>query len=177
MEQNWTPSDDRPRDVLARPAVRLLVMVAVVAVTADQLTKFWAVATLSDGSRWDLIPGLLWFQLTRNSGAAFSFATEATWVFTVIAVVVSIVVSWLIRRVNDLRWGLALGLLLGGALGNLTDRLVRAPGVTRGHVVDFIAVPHYPVFNLADSCLVVAAVLIGLLGVRGIAMDSSRDDD
>lgn len=177
MEQNWTPPDDRPRDVLARPAVRLLIMVAVVAVTVDQLTKFWAVATLSDGSRWDLIPGLLWFQLTRNSGAAFSLATEVTWVFTVIAVVVSIVVSWLIRRVNDLRWGLALGLLLGGALGNLMDRLVRAPGVTRGHVVDFIAVPHYPVFNLADSCLVAAAVLIGLLGVRGIAMNGSRDDD
>jgi signal peptidase II len=176
MEQNWTPPDDRPRTLLARPAIRLFGVAAVLALTLDQLTKLWAVAALSDGSRWDLVPGLLWFQLTRNSGAAFSLAADATWVFTVIAVVVSIVILWWIRRVRDPRWGLALGLLLGGAMGNLMDRLIRAPGIARGHVVDFIEVPHYPVFNLADSCIVIAAVLIGLLGLRGISADGSRND-
>jgi signal peptidase II len=176
MEQNRTPLDDRPRALTTRPAVRLLTAVAFLAVILDQLTKSWAVSALGDGSRWYLIPGLLWFRLIRNPGAAFSVGTGATWIFTMIGIVVIIAVLWLLRQVHDLRWGLALGLLLGGALGNLIDRLARSPGIARGHVVDFIEVPHYPVFNLADSCVVVAAVLIGLLGLRGIALDGSRGD-
>jgi signal peptidase II len=176
MEHNLTLVDDRPRTRASRPAVLLMIVVAVTALLLDQVTKLWAVAALGDGSRWELVPGLLWFQVTRNSGAAFSLATGFTWVFTLVAVVVSIVICWLARRLVNPWWGLTLGLVLGGAVGNLMDRLLRDPGFARGHVVDFIAVPHYPVFNVADSCIVVGAVLIGLLGLRGVTLDGSRND-
>lgn len=147
---------------------------ALAVLCADQLAKVWAVATLTGRGPMDVIGGIVRFDLTRNSGAAFSFATGATWVFTIIATVVSLVIIRIARRLGSTWWAVALGLLLGGALGNLTDRLVRAPGFGRGHVVDFIEVPHYPVFNVADSCIVTAAVLIAVLGLRGVAVDGSR---
>ena len=103
----------------------------------------------------------------RNPGAAFGFAQGLTIAFTVVAVGVVVVILRLSRRLRSTPWAIALGLVLGGAVGNLVDRLFRAPGPGRGHVVDFLELPHWPVFNLADSAIVTAAVLMVLLSARG----------
>ena len=155
---------------------RLLALgLAALLYAADQGTKALAVAHLVPGERRPLVGDLLQLQLIRNPGAAFSFAEGATWVFTIIAAGVVVVVARLLTRVVSPGWAVALGLLLAGALGNLTDRLLRAPGVGRGHVVDFLELPHWPIFNVADSCVVTAAVLIGVLGLRGQRLDGTRE--
>jgi signal peptidase II len=124
----------------------------------------------------DVLGGLVTFTVSRNSGAAFSFAQGATVIFTVIALAVAVVIVRSMSRLRSLGWALTLGLLLGGALGNLTDRLFRAPGLGRGAVVDFISVPHFASFNLADSAITVGAALAVLLSLRGIELDGSRRD-
>jgi signal peptidase II len=101
-------------------------------------------------------------------------ATGATWLLTVVAIAVVVVIVRISRRLGSRGWAAALGFLLGGALGNLTDRLVRPPGVFRGHVIDFLEFPHWPIFNLADSSITVAAVLIALLSLAGIGIDGRR---
>ncbi len=162
--------------------IAVLFGVAGVVVVIDQVVKTWAVATLIPGEPRTLISGWLELLIVRNPGAAFSFFTGGTWLFTVVAVVVAVVIVRMSRRVRSLTWAFALGLLLGGAMGNLVDRVIREPGFGRGHVVDFI---HYlrfpfidfPVFNLADSCIVTAAILIGWLGFRGIGIDGRRQGD
>jgi len=117
---------------------------------------------------------LLTLEVTRNSGAAFSFAQGATVVFTLVAVAVVVVIIRTASRLRSSAWALTLGLLLGGAVGNLLDRLLRAPGPGRGAVVDFIHVPHFAVFNAADSAITVGAVLAVLLSLRGLEVDGTR---
>lgn len=159
------------------PRSRLLAVLAgvcVVGYTLDQVTKAWASSGLAPGVRKPLIGSLLQLNLTRNAGAAFSVATSATWVLTIIAIVVIGATIYATRRLGSRGWAVALGLLLAGALGNLTDRFFRAPGGGQGHVVDFLELPHWPIFNMADMCVVSAAVLIGLLAVRGIGIDGAR---
>ena len=117
---------------------------------------------------------LLTLEVSRNSGAAFSFAQGATVVFTLVAVAVVVVIIRTASRLRSSAWALTLGLLLGGAVGNLLDRLLRAPGPGRGAVVDFIHVPHFAVFNAADSAITVGAVLAVLLSLRGLEVDGSR---
>jgi signal peptidase II len=160
------------------PAV-LLGAIALCVVAADQLTKYLALRDLTQSVPVTVIDGWLQLRLIRNSGAAFSLATGSTWIFTVIATVVSMVIVRVARQLGSRWWGAALGLLLGGAVGNLVDRLTRPPGFGRGHVIDFIEYLRFPfmdfpVFNVADSCIVVAACLIALLGARGIGLDGSR---
>jgi signal peptidase II len=178
-----TPDDGaaHPADepAAARRAVRrdLLLVLAVTAVTVlvvDQLSKAWAVEALTGRGRVDLVGDLFGLRLARNPGAAFSLATGATWIFTVLAVVVVAVIARISRDLGSRLWAVTLGLLMGGATGNLTDRLFREPGFARGHVVDFFQLPHYPIFNVADSCIVTAAILIGWLGLRGIGVDGRR---
>lgn len=152
----------------------VLAGVGIVGYTSDQVTKAWASAGLVPGVRRSLVGGLLQLNLTRNAGAAFSVATSATWVLTIIAIVVICVTIYAARRLGSKGWAVALGLLLAGALGNLTDRFFRSPGGGQGHVVDFLELPHWPIFNVADMCVVSAAVLIGLLAVRGIGVDGAR---
>jgi signal peptidase II len=152
----------------------LVLVVAALAWAADLGTKVLAVEHLSDRGPVELVPGVLQLTLTRNSGAAFSIATGLTVVLTAIACVVVVVVLRLLVKVVSTGWAVALGLLLGGALGNLTDRLFRDPAPFRGHVVDFLELPHWPVFNLADCCIVAAALLIALQSVRGIGLDGNR---
>jgi signal peptidase II len=165
-----TPAQSRPRRLL----YLALVLVAVPVYVADQLTKLWAVAHLEPGHPQALVGPVLQLNLTRNSGAAFSIATGATWVLTAIACSVVVFIVVIARRLGSRGWAVALGLLLGGSLGNLTDRMFRAPGPGRGHVVDFLELPHYPIFNIADSAIVSAAVLIAVLAFRGIGVDGSR---
>ncbi|WP_226913341.1 signal peptidase II [Gephyromycinifex aptenodytis] len=139
----------------------------------DQATKRWALASLTPGQIRPFLGEVLQFTLVFNPGAAFSLGTGITPVFTfaMAAVAVAILVS--LRRLNSRWWALALGLLLGGALGNLTDRLLRPPGFAHGHVVDFLMLPHWPVFNVADSAIVTAAALIALAAFRGIDFDAN----
>lgn len=159
----------------ARPRLVLGVLVLAAAVlVVDQLTKEWALRTLSEGERSPLLGDLLGLTLLRNPGAALSFATGMTWVFTLAAVAVTVVVLRVSHRLGSRSWALALGLLLGGAVGNLVDRLTREPGFARGHVIDFIAYGDWFVGNVADIAIVAAAGLIVLLSLRGVGMDGSR---
>lgn len=140
----------------------------------DQVTKVQAVSHLEPGVERSLVGGVLRLHLIRNPGAAFSFATGSTWIFTVLSVIVVVVVVRLARRLHSTAWALALGFLLAGATGNLTDRLLREPGFARGHVVDFLQLPHWPIFNVADASICCAAVFIAVLAVRGIGLDGTR---
>lgn len=178
MDESPAVTDGVPRTRPRRLPV-LLAIVALTVVAADQGAKYLAVRDLTPGVPVPVIDGILQFRLIRNSGAAFSIATGMTWVLTLIATVVSIVIVRVASRLGSGRWALALGLLLGGALGNLLDRFFREPGFGRGHVVDFIEYlkfpfMSFPVFNVADSCVVTAAGLIALLGFLGIGVDGRR---
>jgi signal peptidase II len=141
----------------------------------DQVTKVIAVANLEPGVVQPFVGELLQFHLIRNPGAAFSFATGFTWIFTILAAVVVVVVIRMSRKLFSLPWALAFGFLLAGATGNLTDRLLRQPGFARGHVIDFLQLPNWPIFNIADSSICVAAVLIAVLAFRGIGLDGERE--
>lgn len=156
-------------------AILLAYVVAVVAFAADLAAKTYAVHRLSGRGPVHVVGHLLELELARNPGAAFSTGTSHTEVISVIAIVAAVVVVWYTRRLGSPGWAVAFGLLLAGILGNLSDRLFRSPGPFRGHVVDFIALPHWPVFNLADMCINVAAVLILVQALRGVRLDGSRD--
>lgn len=140
----------------------------------DQLTKVAAVAWLERGESVTVVPHVFWLTLTRNAGAAFSTGTGFTLVLSLVAVAVVVVVLRLATRLRDRWWALGLGLLLGGALGNLTDRVVREPAFLRGEVVDFLHLTHWPVFNVADIALTFAAITIIIRTWRGVALDGSR---
>jgi signal peptidase II len=140
----------------------------------DVVTKRLAVDRLSDGDV-PVLGDLLVFHLVRNPGAAFGTGERFTVALSAVAVIATCVVLYLGSRVRSRLWAVALGFLLAGVLGNLTDRLLRAPGPFRGHVVDFIQVPNWPVFNLADVCINLAAALILVQAFRGVRVDGSRD--
>lgn len=152
----------------------MLLAVAAGVLALDVLTKVLVVAQLEGQRTVELLGGRLLLRVTRNSGAAFSFAEGATVVFTAVAVTVVVIILRTARRLRSLRWALALGLLLGGASGNLVDRLLRAPGVGRGAVVDFIDFLVWPSFNVADSGIVVGGILAVVLSFRGVELDGSR---
>ncbi len=159
----------------SRARVRaLLFAVFAVLYAVDQATKWLAVDRLTGQPDKELIGELLMLHLTRNAGAAFSTGTEYTGLFSGLAIVAVLVVLWLARRVGNVGWAIAFGLLLAGILGNLTDRVVRDPGVLRGHVVDFLMLPHWPIFNVADMCINGAAAVILVQAFRGIRLDGSR---
>jgi signal peptidase II len=151
----------------------LLLAIAVGVLVLDIVTKITVVATLSRRPVV-LLGGFLTLRVSRNPGAAFSIGTSLSLVYTAIAVGVIVVILRTARRIRSLSWAITLGLLLGGATGNLADRLFRYPGPLRGWVVDWIQVPHWPVFNLADSAITCGGVLAVLLALRGIGIDGSR---
>ncbi len=152
----------------------VLLAVAVTVLALDIISKAIVVATLSDRPEVHLIGNLLMLTESRNPGAAFSIGGPSeTILFTAIAVGVIIFIVRSARRIHSLAWAVALGLLLGGAMGNLTDRIFRSPGPFRGWVVDWIQVPHWPVFNLADSAIVCGGVLMVLLAARGHGLDGA----
>ena len=150
--------------VTARSPVGPLAVAGVV-VVLDQLTKIWAVAALSDGPV-EVIGTLLQWRLTRNPGGAFSLLTGLTPVLAVLAVVMVVYIIRTTRRTADVVMAYSLALVLGGAVGNLVDRVVRSPGFLRGEVVDFIKVPHWPTFNVADCAITVGVILIAIRGWR-----------
>lgn len=152
----------------------LLWGVAISTLIIDQLTKVWAVSALSDGQRIELLGSLLGLNLVRNPGAAFSFATGSTWIFTIVAVVIVTVILRVSKQLAHRPWAITLGLILGGAVGNLGDRLFRTPGFARGHVVDFINYGGQFVGNVADIAIVVAAGGVIVLSFFGIGLDGQR---
>jgi signal peptidase II len=154
--------------------IAVLVGVAVFVIAADVISKAVVVAKMAGHPPIRLLGGLLTITLTRNGGAAFSIGTSMTIVFTAIAVGVIVYILRVARHLRSIGWAIALGLLLGGATGNLLDRIFRAPAPFQGHVVDWIELPHWPVFNLADSSIVCAGVLVVLLALLGIRLDGSR---
>jgi len=152
----------------------LFVLVAALLYAVDQVTKHLAVEHLTGQPDKQLVGDLLQLHLTRNPGAAFSTGTEFTEVLSCVAIVAVGVVLWLSRRLRSAIWGVALGLLLAGVSGNLTDRLLREPAPLRGHVIDFLMLPNWPIFNVADMCINVAAGLILVQAFRGVRLDGSR---
>jgi signal peptidase II len=154
--------------------VGLLLGVAAFVLAADVISKAIVVARMADHPPVRLLGGLLTITLTRNGGAAFSIGTSMTILFTAIALGVIVYILRTARNLRSIGWAIALGLLLGGATGNLLDRIFRAPAAFQGHVVDWIELPHWPVFNLADSSIVLAGVLVVLLALRGIRLDGTR---
>jgi signal peptidase II len=157
-------------------AVRVWALVALSVFALDQASKWWAEQHLADGAARPLLDGWLQLRLTRNPGAAFSLGTSYTIVLSLVALGVIVMCLRASRRLGSVGWASALGLLLGGALGNVTDRLFRAPGPFRGHVVDFLELPHWPVFNVADSAICTAAALFVVLTLRGVQFDGGVEN-
>jgi signal peptidase II len=159
----------------------IFALVALAAYAADQVSKVVATRTLEGRPDVQVVGDLLQLHLTFNPGAAFSTGTGFTPVITVIAILATLGVLYYARRLGSRLWAVSLGILLAGITGNLTDRLLREPGPFRGHVVDFLMLPNWPVFNIADVCINVAAALIIVQAFRGVRIDGTRegqpDDD
>lgn len=166
----------------ARPhRLGLVLAIAALVLIVDQITKIIVVANLTPGESPKILGGLVYFSLIRNAGAAWSIGagTGMTWILAIVACVVVVVIIRMASRLRSGLWATCLGLILGGAVGNLMDRIFRSPGVLRGHVVDFISVfgpnaEHFPVFNVADSGITVGGVLLVLTALLGIEFDGSR---
>jgi signal peptidase II len=172
-ESRTQPATAPDDDAVPRPRrrVRLLVVVAAVILSVDILSKVIAVQMLTPGQPVSIIGDTVTWTLVRNSGAAFSMATGYTWILTLIATAVVIGIVWMGRRLVSPWWAIGLGMILGGALGNLIDRFFRSPGPLRGHVVDFLSVGWWPVFNVADASVVGGAALLVGLSLFGYDFD------
>ncbi|MCP1501660.1 signal peptidase II [Curtobacterium herbarum] len=165
-----------PRAKVSARAIAALAFAAVVVVTLDQVTKALVVAKLPEGVVVPVLGNALQFLSVRNPGAAFSFAVNMTWVFSLISAAVVVAIVVYARRIRSMWWAIVLGMLLGGALGNLSDRLFREPGFGRGHVVDFISTPWMmpAIYNVADSFICVSMVVFVLLVILGVNLDGTR---
>lgn len=145
-----------------------VVLIGAAVITVDQATKWWAQQTLAGQPPVEVIGTFLRLTFTRNPGGAFSIGTQYTWLFTIVASCVALAILYYSRKVTSALWLVALGILLGGALGNFVDRLTQPPAFGQGHVVDWIALPNYPVFNVADMAVVTAAISIVALSLFGV---------
>ncbi|WP_404383412.1 signal peptidase II [Knoellia locipacati] len=163
----------------------LLIGVGVLTLVLDQGSKVWALGALTPGEPRDLLGPLLRLNLIRNAGAAFSLGDGVTWLLTLVALAIVVWVGRAAVRVGHGGWAVTLGMLLGGAIGNLIDRIFRAPGFGRGHVVDFIDYFGLFIGNVADIAIVVAAGMGAVLALRGIPLEgvthgrheAGQDDD
>ena len=159
-----------------RRHVRLFAGIAVVAYVIDVVSKVVAVEQLTGRPPVELVGHYFSLYLARNPGAAFSTGTSYTLLLTCIAIGATVTVLWVSRRLGSTGWAVGLGFLMAGITGNLTDRIFRSPGVMRGHVVDFFMFPRFPVFNVADICINIAAAVIIIQAIRGMRVDGSRHD-
>ncbi|WP_396657836.1 signal peptidase II [Microbacterium sp.] len=167
-----------------RPALRpaaagtIAAVLAVLVLAADQLSKLAVIRTLPFETPVPILGDFLIFYYVRNSGAAFSLGEGVTWLFTIALSAVAVAIVWLlITRVRSRTWAIVLGLLLGGVLGNLGDRLFRSPGFAVGHVVDFISTPWMmpAIYNIADMFIVCCMIVVALLVLLGLHLDGTRD--
>jgi signal peptidase II len=150
-------------------------VVGLAVLALDQLTKALALHYLDPGNPVDAIGSVLRFLLIRNSGAAFSLGSGYTPVISAVQIAVAVAVVWYSRRLGSTGWAVAFGFLFGGAVGNIADRIFREPSPFHGHVVDFLQLPHWPIFNIADMAVTAAAVLLVVQTLRGVHLDGSRD--
>ncbi|SKC52776.1 signal peptidase II [Okibacterium fritillariae] len=168
-----------PNESGAPRGTRALIVLASVAIAAyalDQFSKFLVESNLTLGEQVRVLGDVLVLHFVKNPGAAFSLASGSTWIFSILAAVVTVVIIVFARKIRSIGWGVVFGLLLGGVLGNLTDRLFREPSFGLGHVVDFISTPWMlpAIYNVADICIVTSMGLFILLTLRGINMDGTR---
>ncbi len=157
-------------------ALIVLALVALGGYALDQLSKFLVVERLTEGDVVRVLGDVLQLHFVRNPGAAFSLASGMTWIFSIIATGVVVFIVWFAGRIRSLAWSVVFGLLLGGVLGNLTDRLLREPGFGLGHVVDFISTPWLipAIYNVADMCIVSSMAIFMILTIRGVGLDGQR---
>jgi signal peptidase II len=155
----------------------IIAVLAALVLAADQFTKYLAIQNLPPEEPVQILGDFLIFYLVRNPGAAFSLGEGVTWIFTIALAAVAVGIIWLIRRVRSRLWAVVLGLLLGGVLGNLTDRLLRPPGFAVGHVVDFINTPWMmpAIYNVSDMFIVTCMIAVALLVLFGIRLDGTRE--
>jgi signal peptidase II len=163
-------SEVRPR----RRLFWITIAIAIAVILVDQLSKWWAETTLGGGERIPVIGEFIQFVLVYNPGAAFSIGTGSTWIFAILAAAAVVVICWLARRVGSKGWMVAFGLLLGGAATHLGDRLFRAPGFGRGHVVDFIDYAGFFIGNVADIAIFGGVVMLVVLMLAGIRLSGGR---
>lgn len=175
---------ESPKTPRRRAAILLAGGIAALAFVLDQTTKVWVETTMTLGQQIDVLPPVLYWRYHLNPGAAFSMGTDHTWIFTLIQATVLVFALVTFRKLGgSWLWVLGLGGLAGGVAGNLTDRLFRAPSLVdgsfvsfgQGHVVDFISVPQFAIFNIADSFIVCSIILLCALMVFGINIDGSRE--
>jgi signal peptidase II len=153
----------------------VLAIVALGIIGLDQTAKYLIVKNLTEGEQVNVIGTILQFHFVKNSGAAFSLGTGITWVFSLVAAAVAVFIIFYARRIRSFAWAILFGLLLGGTLGNLSDRLFREPRFGEGNVVDFIQVIDFPaIFNIADSAIVISMCLFVLLTILGVRLDGHR---
>jgi signal peptidase II len=168
---------DRP-PLRPSAAGAIIAVLALLVLAADQFTKYLALQNLPPEEPVHVIGDFLIFFLIRNPGAAFSLGENVTWIFTIALAIVAVVIVWLAAtRVRSRLWAVALGLLLGGVLGNLTDRMFREPGFPVGHVIDFINTPWMmpAIYNVADMFIVTMMIGVALLVLFGLGLDGRRD--
>lgn len=168
-----------------RPVWAVLVLLGVAAAViyaADQLSKLWVITTLDEGVSRPILGDFLQFYFVRNPGAAFSMASGSTWIFSILAAVITVVIIVFAKRIRSIAWALVFGLLLGGTLGNLTDRLTKPNGegvvvFGSGHVIDFISTPWMmpAIYNVADMAIVSSMILLVLLTLLGVRLDGTRE--
>lgn len=168
---------ERAAKVGIASALLVLAGAAIAAYGLDQFSKFLVVSNLTEGEIVPVLGSALQWQFVRNPGAAFSLASGMTWIFTILAAAVITFIVWFARRIRSIAWAVVFGLLLGGVLGNLTDRLLREPSFGLGHVVDFISTPWLipAIYNFADIAIVSSMVLFMILTIRGIGLDGNRE--
>ena len=174
-ETTATDPSQKKRGRISARALLLLGAVAVVVYGIDQGAKYLIIQNLDLGDTVDVLGEILQLHYVKNSGAAFSLASGFTWILSVVAAGVVVFIAIFAPRIRSLGWATMFGLVLGGALGNLTDRLFREPGFGTGHVVDFIQVYGFPaIFNGADIAIVASMGLFILLSLRGVGLDGTR---
>lgn len=170
---------DVPESALPPKRISLLVVLATSIVVFDLITKIIAVALLTPGESVPILGGVVNFYIIRNPGAAFGMADSMTWLLSLIVIAVIVAIIRMAKRLRSSSWAVSLGLILGGAIGNLIDRIFRSPGFLRGHVVDFVSLfeprgEHFAIFNVADSAITIGGVLLVITALRGIEVDGSR---
>lgn len=178
VSENGPVSTEQSTSAVPRRRLGVLLGVAAGLLALDVLTKVLAVANLEGKEPVRILGGLFYLQLIRNPGAAFSLGTGITWVFSLIMIAVVLVIVFMARRLRSVGWAIGLGMVLAGALGNLVDRVFRAPGPLRGHVVDFVSLfsPNgniWPIFNIADMCINFGGAVIVLMALLGRYYDGT----
>lgn len=163
------------RTALSVQRWRTLLSVAWFIWILDLATKAWAVNQLANREPVKILGSFFQLTFVRNSGAAFSFAQNATLLLSFFGIIVLIGITYFAPRITSKGWSVVLGLTMGGILGNLTDRIFREPGFLRGHVIDWMQLPHWPIFNIADSAIVAAAALSMFLSLRNIPPVAKKD--